>query len=375
MMGFRWRIYLKILRACCTVFGLGKDFLRTLYVMPVRVLLMDFFLFLDGLFYPEFRRRKVVEPLFVIGHPRSGTTFLHRLLTSTGQWGAFRYWHLLVPSLTARALAAPFVRRLIRGGRGVFFPPSVGHELSLDSVEEDELLFLHNFNTQFMAVTTPWGLGDEDFAEVVFGDAQPQAVRRRTLSFYKECLQRQLLFTGAHRMACNANYSAMRLRSLLRTFPDAKVVYLVRSPLETMPSHLTLHRNMFYHTFGAHRVPQERLRQYAQKRYRYNTAFYTYVESLFEAGVLHSGNCLVIRYESLKEDLEGVGRAIEAFTGVCFEPALKKAFSQAAKTQKDYRPLHRNSSMEEFGLSEEAIMRDLRFIFEKYKFPFRKRSA
>lgn len=374
MLNFQWKIYKKLVRASWVVFGFGKEFLRFLCMMPVRIALLESFLLLDHLFFPGFSRTSVVAPLFIIGHPRSGTTFLHRLLTSTGQWGAFRYWELLVPSLTARSLVGPIVRWMIRRGRDVYYPASVGHELRLNSVEEDELLFLHKLNTQFLAVTTPWGLGDEDFGEVVFGDAQPEKIRRRTMAFYKACLQRQLFITRTARMACNANYSALRLRSLLETFPDAKVLYVVRSPLETMPSHLTLHRNMFHHTFGADRVPPERLRRYAKKRYKYNVAFYHYMESLFSAGVLHSGNCLVIRYEELKQDVVGVGQAIARFTGCPLEPALERAFKEAAESQSRYRPPHRNASLEAFGFSEADILRDLGFVFEKYNFDGRKEN-
>ncbi|WP_448382537.1 sulfotransferase [Desulfosoma sp.] len=366
MIRFLWHVYLKVLRATWSVFGWSRIFLRTLYVMPLRVVAMHGLLFLDHLFFPGFRATPLPAPLFLFGHPRSATTFLHRLLTSTGQWGAFRYWHLLMPSLTGRVLMAPWVRWLVRRGRDVFYPKEVGHELRLESVEEDELLFLHVLNSQFMAVTTAWGLGDDDFEEMVFWDSQPEAVRRKTMGFYRECLRRQLYFTRAPRLACNANYSAMRLRSIFQVFPQAKVIYLVRSPLETIPSHLTLHRNMFHHAFGPHRVPEDRLRRYALRRYRANVAYYRYVEDLFAQGILHSGNCLVIPYEELRDHLEEVGERIARFTDCPFDPALRRAFREAAQAQSGYRRPHHNAPLESFGLRAEDIVRDLGFVLEKY---------
>ncbi len=366
MKEFQWRLYKKILHATWLVFGFSKEFLRAFCIMPVRVLLIDFLLALDNLFFPQFLTKKIKNPLFIIGHPRSGTTFLHRLLASAGRWESFRYWHLLIPSLTGRVLLAPVFQWLIRHGKDVIYPKEVGHELRLDSFEEDELLFLHLFNTQFMAVTTAWGLGDEDFDEVVFWDRQPEDVRKHSMQFYKECLQRQLTFTQTSRLACNANYSGMRLRSILEVFPDARIVYLVRSPLETIPSHLSLHQKMFFHRFGKDRIPKERLQRYFMRRYWANVVYYLYIETLFKQGILHGGNCLVVTYEELTQDLENVGRRIAAFCGVPYDGATQQAFAEAARLQPHYKRAHQNVPLESFGLRTEDIVRDLRYVLEKY---------
>lgn len=43
---------------------------------------------LDHLIYPGFRRIPLDRPVFIIGNPRSGTTFLHRFLLETQQQAA-----------------------------------------------------------------------------------------------------------------------------------------------------------------------------------------------------------------------------------------------------------------------------------------------
>ena len=67
-------------------------------------------LMLDYLLFPDFRRVRVREPLFVVGVPRSGTTFLHRLLAGDrerrgcaqrgARWGG-RHWELRLMSDSA----------------------------------------------------------------------------------------------------------------------------------------------------------------------------------------------------------------------------------------------------------------------------------
>ena len=35
---------------------------------------------LDGIFYPRWRETQLGSPVFIVGNPRSGTTFLHRFM-------------------------------------------------------------------------------------------------------------------------------------------------------------------------------------------------------------------------------------------------------------------------------------------------------
>ena len=51
-----------------------------LLIVPLRALAHAVFFFLDGILFPGLWRVKVKEPVFVLGHARSGTTLAHRLL-------------------------------------------------------------------------------------------------------------------------------------------------------------------------------------------------------------------------------------------------------------------------------------------------------
>ncbi|MBA4367501.1 MAG: hypothetical protein C0403_07665, partial [Desulfobacterium sp.] len=58
-------------------------------------------LFLDEIFFPGYRRVAVLNPVFVVGFPRSGTTYLHRLLNSDyEQFTSLKLWEILfAPSI------------------------------------------------------------------------------------------------------------------------------------------------------------------------------------------------------------------------------------------------------------------------------------
>ena len=60
---------------------------------------------LDRILFPAYRKQPIDRPVFIVGNPRSGTTFLHRLLLGSGDdLAAFELWEMLFPAITARKL-------------------------------------------------------------------------------------------------------------------------------------------------------------------------------------------------------------------------------------------------------------------------------
>jgi len=365
---FRLKLTLRTAVAAWQTFGIGREAFiytvrRPLFVAWVRAMLA-----LDNVFFSRFRRVEVQRPLFIIGHPRSGTTFLHRLLTQTREFCAFEAWEIFLPSLVARRLLKGFIDRLIRQNRKTYQPAEVGHEGLLDQIEEEELLFMYNGNTQFVTCLSPLAFSDWDFTELVYAEAQPEPIRRETMAFLKGCFQRQILWTGKTQVIAKMNYSGMRIRSLLAAFPDARFVYVVRSPLEAIPSHLTLHRKMFEHMWGLKDIPRARLDRYYERRYRHNVAFYRHLEDLIATGDLPAGQFMVLQYEDLRENLGAMVRKITDFAGLTLSGELQREIAAQGQKQKAYERPHKNLYLQEFGLTEERVREDLAFVFDKYGF-------
>lgn len=364
MFRFRGKLYLRTVAAAWQTFGLSRELFVAALRRPIYTGLTRLFMAMDHLFFPGIRRVQVRRPVFIIGHPRSGTTFLHRLLTETRDFCVFETWEILVPSLLARKLLRRLIARLIRKGKAVLFPEETGHEVALDQVEEEELLLFHNANTQFVSCLTPLAFSDRDFDELVYADQQPEPLRRSAMAFLRGCFQRQIYATGKSQIVAKMNYSGMRIRSLLEAFPDARVVYVARSPLETIPSHLTLHRNMFDHLWGLDRIPKDRLDRYYQRRYRHNIAFYRYVEGLIHSGAVPRDRVMVLPYEDLRRDLAGSIRKVADFTGIQLGPELQARIDAQAGRQNSHQRKHINLGLEEFGLSEARVREDFAFLAE-----------
>lgn len=365
---FWWRHHLQAIQATAQTFGIGLALARVLILQTLWREWTMFSMQLDQLFFPAWRRQRVDRPVFIIGHPRSGTTMLHRSLTSADDFVVFKFWHLFFPSLTSRKLLGPLMDYLIRQGKDVIVPKSVGHLFSLGAVDEEDFLFLFHAMTQFYPPLSGLAFSEHDFDDIVFCDALPAKLRRESMAWFDGCLRRQILFTGRQRVVTKMNYSALRVRTLLEAYPDARIVYLVRSPLDTIPSHLSLHQNACYHQWGKARIPPAVLNRYIQRRYEHNVSLYRYVEDLLAAGHLPESRVITVRYEDMMQDLEGEVGRVAAFCQLDLSDALRSSIAAQANIQRGYKREHSNHKMEDFGLTRADVLRDLGFIFDRYGF-------
>ncbi|MGD1896880.1 MAG: sulfotransferase [Phormidesmis sp.] len=355
--------YQKILGACWRTFGLKKDFIVWLTIIPLFGLFTRITLALDNLFFPHYKQAEVKQPIFIIGHPRSGTTFLHNLLTQTDDFVTFDTWHMFFLALSARKLLTPLIENAIKKGKAVLIPEETGHKVVLDQPEEEEFIFIHTLDTPLLSVMTPLA-----FEEPIdyFYDRQPAVKRHHSVQFFKRCLQRQITYTGKKRVIAKPNYSVYRLQTLMEAFPDAKFIYLVRSPYETLASYFSLHRNMFEQQWGLANLSDEMLQQYFNRKYVQSLNLYRYFYDLQKNPEFSSDQVMVLRSDDLYKHPERTFNKIVDFTDI--KPTQSLRESVAKTDQSVYKRKHSVRSLHDFGLTPEKVSQDFSFVFEAYGF-------
>jgi len=82
---------------------LGILLLSLVIYLPAELIIWSG-LTLDEIFYPAYREIKIKQPVFIIGNPRSGTTFLQRLLAKDSHsFISMRTWEIFgAPSILMR---------------------------------------------------------------------------------------------------------------------------------------------------------------------------------------------------------------------------------------------------------------------------------
>ncbi|MDQ1466373.1 MAG: hypothetical protein QOH10_788 [Actinomycetota bacterium] len=191
--------------------------------------------------FPAIADEQIVAPVFIIGFPRTGTTILHDILAQDPESRAPLTWETMFPSPPPEAatfdsdpriaLCASFMptpeTETERDRRFKAMHP-MGATLSQECVTMmGEAMCTPLFHNQFRVPTyEDWVDDDADWSHVyTFHYRQLQHLQ------WRNHRDRWVLKTGAHMWG---------LEHLLRTYPDARIVFTHRDPVKSVTSYASL---------------------------------------------------------------------------------------------------------------------------------------
>jgi hypothetical protein len=319
-------------------------------VAPVFHLVSRLALALDPLLFPALRRVRVEAPVIIIAHPRSGTTFLQRLLALEPQAAFFRTWEMLFPSILLRRLLRPFIRLAAWLDRVELQSPDRGHAITLDGVDEEEGLFLHHLDSELLTYLCPEGLVDPDYRERFLRLGRTDLTGSgESAAALREYLRRQLYLTGARRIIINSNPSVFRIRTLLEVFPDARFVFLSRPPEETVPSYLSLFANT-----AARRLNGEERWEFYRQKYSWSLQLYRYWKEVGDE--IPPAQLLSLDFKRLVDDPVSCVDEVLRFANIAPSAGLWEALRR--ELEKPRERAHINYPLESFGISRRELERD-----------------
>lgn len=328
---------------------------------------------LDDLFFPGYREITIKQPLFLIGIPRSGTTFLHRLLSEdTDRFTTFQFWELiLAPSIIerkciarlawldnalggfGRRLLVKFDARILRGFREM-------HHISLFEPEEDEWLFMNTFTSAFLTLAFPFM---KEVRPLLFFDEETAPEdKRRIMAYYRACVQRHLYVHGADKrlLSKNPSFSA-KVVSLVETFPDAQIACCVRTPYEAVPSLASLMWFVWGQAPGVSPTTPEMARTLL------DSVDHFYRHPMLRLESLPEKRQAFIHYEDLTQNPKDTVCALYRRFGMAMSPEFSTVLDARQEASRKYRSSH-TYSVEHYGLTNQDILKHFRDIFEHYGF-------
>ena len=287
---------------------------------------------------PEADALPLRPPLVICGLPRSGTTFLHRLLALADDAQALPLWELMEPVAgpgpDRRRVEAE--RRMARLARVVPHSIDAQHLMRADLPDECGHLFKPAFLSSllWMVPATGWleWMHHQDFGPAY-------ADYRRLLA---------LLARPDRRLVLKDPFHAMHLPALFSAVPDARVVQTHRAPSEVVPSFhklcLTLHA-VFAEDLDLQRIVTANTDWLAHLAQR----------SVDDRVLVPAGQVLDVDYRDLVRDPVDTCRRIHAHFGLPFDEALE-ARMQAFVAENGQRKHGPNPySAEDYGQTTAGI--------------------
>ena len=333
---------------------------------------------LDHILYPEFRRQKIRQPVFIIAPPRSGTTFLQKLLAKNrGTFAPVLMYQTIFPSITIQKIIQS-VALASRQKGGLLFDISSWierhcfggwdgmHKMRFAEPEEDDGYFVYTFVTEAIYLLFPfvralWGAG--------FADDLPPRQRRRLMRYYRSCLQRHLYLNGPEKILLSkATQLSGSIDSLKLEFPDARIVNILRNPVESIPSHISVFYTVWNWVDPSIGKKSRESLEYAELA----AAWFLHLEK--NDITSRSENYLRIFYTDLVRHPDRAARSIYRHFGIPLTPSATRRIQKEAKRALEYKSSHQYT-LEEYGLSSAWIKREVGGIMKRYDFRFSDRPT
>ena len=233
-------------------------------------------------------------PVFVIGHWRTGTTFLHDLFSEDPNLAYPTTYECFFPHhflLTENTL--PKVMKVLLPKKR----PQDDVPVGFDRPQEEEFgMLMLGEGTPYVTHAWPrFGPADSEYLDF---KGVSEADKKKWADAYMWLYRRLALKHGDKPLVMKTPANAARLKLLTKLFPDARFIYLSRNPLKVFPSTVKLWRAL-YSTQGLHNPPylDGWLDDYVLDMFARLTEDYE-----ADRHVIPEGRLIELRYEDLIKD-------------------------------------------------------------------------
>ena len=241
------------------------------------------------------------DPHFILGHWRSGTTFVHNIFAQDKHFGYTTTYQTVFPHyiMALQGLFKPTMGWLMPDKR-----PTDNMELAPDLPQEEEFAInntcpFNYYNFWFF----PQRMQEYCDRYLTFRDITDEELAEFKREFEK-LVKISLWNTGGTQYLSKNPPHTGRLKALTELFPNAKYVYLMRNPYTVFEST----RNFFLNTIRPlelHSIPVEEMEQNILRNYV--ELYRAYKE---QKQYVPAENIFEVKFEDIEQDALGITEAI-----------------------------------------------------------------
>ncbi len=293
--------------------------------------------------HPDILEQEISAPLVIAGLQRTGTTMLHRLLAADPDTRAMLSWESIDPTPVKlkpgqkdpRVKKAELAEKALKYLAPEFFAI---HPVEAAAPEEDVLLLEYSFLSD---------VPESMFHVPTYGAWLKQQDMTPAYEYLKLLLQLLQWQQAGKRWVLKTPAHLGQLDTLLKVFPDARIIQTHRDPSKTTASFssmVTHGSGVFSDVVDAHERALLWLNKNAEMLRRARLVRETHPQAFID----------VSYYDLIKDPMAEVER-IYAFAGIDLSVAAREAMEASRKVNRKDRHGKHKYSLEEFGLTPEVV--------------------
>lgn len=268
------------------------------------------------------------DPVFILGHWRSGTTFVHNVLSCDKRFGYCTTYQTVFPHLMM--FGQPFFKKnmswLMPDHR-----PTDNMELAVDLPQEEEFAIsnmcpytFYNFwfYPKYMQEYCDKYLTFKDITEPELSAWEDA---------FRHIIKISLWNTGGEQFLSKNPPHTGRVKELVKMFPNAKFIYLMRNPYTVFEST----RSFFTNT-----IQPLKLQEFSNEAIEENiltTYRKLYDTYQAEKGLIPEGNLIEVKFEDFEADALGMTEKIYRTLSLPGWEAARPAVEQYVGSKKGYK--------------------------------------
>ena len=297
----------------------------------------------------------VKPPIFIIGHWRSGTTYLHNLMTQDDNLGYVSSLQTWCPELFLGS--KPLIQYILKS----FLPqnrPMDNLELSGELPQEEEYALGNvSLNCFYHGWYFPKNMKSY-FRELVLFNNLSQEIQLKWREAYLRILKKASYQMNGKRLILKNPANTARIKTLLRMFPEAQFIHIYRNPYLVFLSTKNLYHKL---------LPVLSLQEINEREIEENILlFYREIMLKFfaEKHLIPQANLVEIKYEDfVTNPLKNLERVYEQLNLPEFD--WKKAnFSRYIAAQSEYKKNQYYLSQED----KDKVSKNWSFAIDKWQY-------
>ena len=301
---------------------------------------------------PELSAIKLNNPVFVTGMPRSGTTFLHRLLSASDKTLAVLLYQHMFPT-------AKKERRALRESKMLFFPwEKASKQYNIDAIHfvrpglADECNFgmrLGMHSMIYWSMSQAHGylnwLLEQDLEE-------SYQIYRMALQLHQaKDPEKQLMLKCPHHLAF--------LPALTKVFPEATIVETHREPAQVVASECKL--NLSIQALSTDQLDWEAVvKSTWHKANTFASRAVAFADMNANQKLIH------VDYKNLVKDPVSLAKDLFQQIGISLDATEETAFRTYFGANKQHKHGKNEYSLEQFGLSVEQVHESFKSYRERF---------